>query len=156
MCTSSVNPFNNAMFTSIQHKSQPKINIEVTQEKPQQLKEFEIQDVATQEPTPLETLVEVVTQLKTFRPVVETIPDYNLGDLEETLEQSQDIELIQEEVQQEEDVFTQKPASPKFSVKDTVQTEDSWDGTQKRDTVTQEPVFLKSLVDVATQTQVAT
>ena len=44
--------------------------------------------------------------MEIVKPVVDTIPDYNLGDLEETLEQSQDIELIQEEVQQEEDVVT--------------------------------------------------
>ena len=44
--------------------------------------------------------------METIKSVVDTIPDYNLGDLEETPEQSQDTELIQEEVQQEEDVVT--------------------------------------------------
>ena len=84
------------------------------------MKVFGRHDVATQEPTPLETLVEVFTQMETFKPVVDTIPDYNLRDLEETLEQCQDMKLIEEEVQQEEDVVTQEPTSPKFSVEDTV------------------------------------
>ena len=48
----------------------------------------------TQEPTPLETLVESVTQMEAVKEVVDTIPNYNLGDLEESLEHSQDIELI--------------------------------------------------------------
>ena len=65
-------------------QTQPTINIEVTQEQPQQLKEVERQNVSTQEPTPLENIVEDVTQLETFRPMVDTILDYNLGDIEET------------------------------------------------------------------------
>ena len=87
---------------------------------------------------------------------VETIPYYNLGDLEATPEQSQETELIHEEVQHEEDVVTQEPASPKFSIKNIVQTEVCWDGIQKRDTATQEPIFLKSFVEGDTQTEVTT
>ena len=52
--------------------------------------------------------------------------------------------------------FTQEPTSPKFSDADTVHTKGCWDGTQKRDIVTQEPVFLKSFVDANTQIEFAT
>ena len=54
------------------------------------MKEVERQNVTTKEPTPLETLVEVVTQMEIVKPVVDTILDYNLGDLEETPEHYQD------------------------------------------------------------------
>ena len=37
-----------------------------------------------------------------------------------------------------------------------MQTEVCWDGIQKTNTATQEPIFLKSFVDAATQTEVAT
>ena len=53
-------------------------------------------DVVTQEPTPLKSLVEVSTQMEAVEPEVETIPYYNLEDLKETTEQSQDTKFIQE------------------------------------------------------------
>ena len=49
--------------------------------------------------------------MEAFEPEVDIIPYHNLEDLEETPEQSQDTELIHEEVQQEEDVVTQEPTS---------------------------------------------
>ena len=67
-------------------QSQPTMNIEVTQQQPQQLKEVGRHDVATQEPTPLENLVEAATQMEIVNPLVYTIYDYNLGDLEENPE----------------------------------------------------------------------
>ena len=94
--------------------------------------------------------------METVEPVVDTIHYYNLGDVEEIPEQSQDIELIQEEFQHEEDVVTQEPTSPKFYVEETVHTEGCWYGNQKRDTITKELVFLKSFVDAAMQTEVST
>ena len=62
------------------------------------------QGVVTQEPTTLEMFVEAVTQLEVSVPEVETIPDLNLGVFTMTPEQSQDIELVEGEFQQQENV----------------------------------------------------
>ena len=62
------------------------VDIEFTQEKPQQLEEVGRQGVVTQEPTPSKTLVEAATQVEEVEPEVDTIPDHNLEDLEETPE----------------------------------------------------------------------
>ena len=75
------------------------------------------QGVVTQEPTSLEMFVEAATQMEVSDPEVETIPDLNLGFFTMTPEQSQDIELVEGEPQQQEnieadqDVVTQEPKS---------------------------------------------
>ena len=61
-------------------------DIEVTQEQPQQLEEVGRQGVVTQEPTPSKTLVEAATQMEVVELEVDTIPNQNLQDLEETLD----------------------------------------------------------------------
>ena len=75
------------------------------------------QGVVTQEPTSLEMFVEDATQMEVSEQEVETIPDLNLGVFTMTPEQSQDTELVEGELQQQENVefdqnvFTQEPTS---------------------------------------------
>ena len=75
------------------------------------------QGVVTQEPTTLEMFVEDSTQLEVSEPQVEKIPHLNLGVLTMTPEQSEDIELVEGELQQQENVefdldgVTQEPTS---------------------------------------------
>ena len=69
-------------------------DIEFTQEKPQLLEEIGGHDIVIQEPTSPKILVEASIQLEENEPEVDTIPDQNLEDLDETPIKSQDTELI--------------------------------------------------------------
>ena len=59
-------------------------DIEITQEKPQQLEGIGKQDVVTQEPTSSRVLVEDAFQLEANEPEVYIIPNQNLEDIDVT------------------------------------------------------------------------
>ena len=85
---------------------------------PQQQDDDEVEQGAdTQEPTSLNILVEVATQIGVDEPEAENIPDFNEEVCDVTPKPSQEIELIEMEPQQQEneefnqDVVTQEPTS---------------------------------------------
>ena len=90
---------------------------------PQQHNDDELeQGVDTQEPTSLNILVEVSTQMGEDEPEIENILEFNEEVYVVTPEPSQDTELIEMETQQQEneefnqDVATQEPTSLEISV----------------------------------------
>ena len=100
---------------------------EAPQERLQQKKVADEQDANTQEPTSLNILAEIATQVGTDEPEDEVIPDFVEEICTMTPEPSQDIELIGMEPQQQnndevkQDADTQEPTSLNVLVQVAVQ-----------------------------------